>query len=177
MLKLVSGKYRSRSIDVPPSVTVPTKSMVRTAIGNALQDELRGASVLDLFAGSGALGFESLSRGAKHCIFVDASKEAIDVLKKNQAVLKESNCEIIFADYKEALKRFKTKFDIVYLDPPYKMKEVYAEVPKLLLELDLLTDNAAVVLEYEGDIEAPVDLYSFSKVYNYGRTHVLLLRR
>lgn len=177
MLKLVSGKYRSRSIDVPPSVTVPTKSMVRTAIGNALQDELRGASVLDLFAGSGALGFESLSRGAKHCVFVDASKEAIDVLKKNQSVLKESNCEIVFADYKEALKRFKTKFDIVYLDPPYKMKGVYSEVPKLLLELDLLTDNAAVVLEYEGDIEAPVDLYSFSKVYNYGRTHVLLLRR
>ncbi|MCQ2797201.1 MAG: 16S rRNA (guanine(966)-N(2))-methyltransferase RsmD [Bacilli bacterium] len=177
MLKLVSGKYRSRSIDVPPSVTVPTKNMVRTAIGNALMEDLRGADVLDLFAGSGALGFESLSRGAKHCTFVDASKEAIDVLRKNQATLKETNCDIIFADYKDALKRLKTPFDIVYLDPPYKMKEVYLEVPKMLLELNLLTPNAAVVLEYEGEIEAPVDLYSFSKVYNYGRTHILLLRR
>lgn len=177
MLKLVSGKYRSRSIDVPPSVTVPTKSMVRTAIGNALMEDMRGANVLDLFAGSGALGFESLSRGAKHCVFVDASKDAIDVIRKNAALLKETNCDIVFSDYKDALKKMKTQFNIVYLDPPYRMKEVYQDVPRLLLELNLLSDNAAVVLEYEGDIEAPVELFSFSKVYNYGRTHVLLLRR
>ncbi len=177
MLKLVSGKYRSRSIEVPPSVTVPTKNMVRTAIGNALADDLRGANVLDLFAGSGALGFESLSRGAKHCTFVDASKEAFEVLKKNQATLKETNCNIIFADYKDALVRLKDRFDIVYLDPPYKMKEVYLEVPKMLLELNLLSDHAAVVLEYEGEIEVPTELYPFSRTYNYGRTHVLILRR
>ncbi|MCQ2772464.1 MAG: 16S rRNA (guanine(966)-N(2))-methyltransferase RsmD [Bacilli bacterium] len=177
MLKLVSGKYRSRSIDVPPNVTVPTKSMVRTAITNALMDELRGAEVLDLFAGSGALGFESLSRGAKHCVFVDSSKEAIDVIRKNAALLKETNCDILFMDYQLALDKFEKPFDIIYLDPPYRMKEVYEKVPSIILEKGLLKEHGAIVLEYEGDITVHKELFSFAKEYSYGRTHVIILRK
>lgn len=177
MLKLVSGKYRSRSIDVPPSVTVPTKSMVRTAITNALMDELRGAEVLDLFAGSGALGFESLSRGAKHCVFVDSSKEAVEVIRKNAALLKETNCDILFVDYQMALEKFKTPFDIIYLDPPYRMKEVYENVPSIILEKGLLNERGAIVLEYEGDITVHKEQFSSYKEYSYGRTHVIILRK
>ena len=177
MLKLVSGKYRSRAIEVPPNVTVPTKSMVRTAVGNALMDELRGAEVLDLFAGSGALGFESLSRGAKHCVFVDASREAIAIIRKNAETLKEKNCDILFMDYEMALSKFKNPFDIIYLDPPYKMKEVYENVPMAILEKGLLKDGGAIVLEYEGEITVNKEPFSSYREYSYGRTHVLILRK
>ena len=69
MLKVAGGKYRSRLLEVPPLVTVPTKSMVREALANALREKIPGAVVLDMFAGSGALGIEMLSRGAKYAHF------------------------------------------------------------------------------------------------------------
>jgi 16S rRNA (guanine966-N2)-methyltransferase len=180
MLKITSGKYRSRILETPATGTIPTKSIVRTAMANALMDALPGAEVLDLFAGSGALGFEALSRGARHCVFVDKAPEAIAVLQKNLATLKETNAEVRFVDYETALKDFaaeKKTFDVVFLDPPYAMKEVYSSVPAALLQQGLLSPRAVLVLEYEGEIEAPVSLFALSKTYNYGRTHVLILRR
>jgi 16S rRNA (guanine966-N2)-methyltransferase len=179
MLKIGAGKYRSRILEVPPSLTVPSKSITRMAMANALTDKIPGAQVLDLFAGSGALGFEMLSRGAAHADFVDLSSEAYLCLSKNVATLKETNATLYHLDYHDALNAFSGKkhYDIVLLDPPYAMKEVYQEVPSLLLKLDLLAPEAAVVLEYEGTIEAPLSLYASSRTYNYGRSHVLILRR
>jgi 16S rRNA (guanine966-N2)-methyltransferase len=179
MLKIGAGKYRSRNLEVPASLTVPSKSITRLAMGNALTDKIPGAQVLDLFAGSGALGFEILSRGAAHCDFVDLSMEAYECLQKNVATLKETNASVYHLDYHDALAAWagKKQYDIVLLDPPYAMKEVYHEVPELLLKLNLLAPEAAVVLEYEGEIDAPLSLYGSSRTYNYGRSHVLILRR
>lgn len=179
MLKIGAGKYHSRILEVPASLTIPSKSITRLAIGNALTDKIPGAMVLDLFAGSGALGFEMLSRGAAHADFVDLSPEAYQCLQNNVKNLKETNASIYLADYQMALNSLagKKKYDIVLLDPPYAMKEVYQKVPSLLLELDLLAPEAAVALEYEGEIEVPMSLYAASKTYNYGRSHVLILRR
>lgn len=179
MIKIAAGLYRSRIIETPASLTVPTKSMVREAMGNALYQELQGAEVLDLFAGSGALGLEALSRGAKEAYFVDSSPEAYAVINRNIATLNAKGkafCE----DFEKALIDFKNRglrFDIVFLDPPYARKEVYAAIPKQLLETGLLSEKAVVVLEFEGEVDAPVSLFSSAKRYHYGRTDVLILRR
>lgn len=179
MLKIVSGKYRSREIAVPPSVTVPTKSIVRTGIANALSEFMLGARVLDLFAGSGALGIECLSRGAAYCDFVDSSKEAIETIKANLQKLKETR----FSLFESPFDSFLTQqsgggYDIVLLDPPYKNKDYYLEAVHLLIEKGLLCSESALVLEYEG--EAPdIDESLFSKVkeYRYGRTKVRICWR
>lgn len=180
MLKITSGKYRSREIEVPPFDTVPTKNMVRTAIGNALTNDLYGASVLDLFAGSGALGIECLSRGAKGCDFVDASKDATKVIEKNLAKLKEPNGTVFcmsFLDFLNSL-GVKKKYDVVLLDPPYKEKEFYSEATSLLLEKDLLSSNGVVVIEYEGEEPSfPKEGFKSARTYHYGRTYVSIYWR
>jgi 16S rRNA (guanine966-N2)-methyltransferase len=180
VLKIVSGSYRSRTIDVPSSCTVPSKSIVRTAIANALGQDLLNAKVLDLFAGSGALGIEALSRGAVFCFFNDASVEASVVIKNNLKKLKEDKASVTSFDYRAALTAYAQQeavFDIVFLDPPYSMKEVYATVPNILLDTGLLSPRGVVVLEFEGEITTPSTRFSFAKTYNYGRTKVLVLRR
>ena len=179
MIKIAVGFYRSRIIETPASLTVPTKSMVREAMGNALYQDLQGAIVLDLFAGSGALGLEALSRGAKEAYFVDSSAEAYAVINRNIVSLKAKGkafCE----DFEKAISDFKAlniHFDVVFLDPPYAMKDVYFSVPKELLEAGLLSEKAVLVLEFEGEVNAPLSLFASSKRYHYGRTDVLILRR
>ena len=121
MLKIAGGSYRSRIIETPSSLTVPTKSMVREAVANALAMDFRGAEVLDLFAGSGALGLEALSRGAKEAYFVDSAPEAYEVIAKNIASLK-ANGKAFCGDFDAELTSFHQagiRFDIVFLDPPY----------------------------------------------------------
>jgi 16S rRNA (guanine966-N2)-methyltransferase len=180
MLKIVAGQYRSRIIETPSSLQVPTKSIVRTGMANALADLLPKAAVLDLFAGSGALGIEALSRGAASCLFVDSASDAVSTIRANLASLKESHGEVWGADYASALAeltRQKRLFDIVFLDPPYAMKEAYKAAEKALLDGGLLTPGAAVVFEYEGTLDVLTEQFRFSRTYNYGRTHVLILRR
>lgn len=180
MLKITSGKYRSRLLEVPPSVTVPSKSIVRTALSNALMDKMEGAAVLDLFAGSGALGIEALSRGAAHADFVDQSFEASHVIGNNLDRLKENNGRVYCLDFMEALKSLhmqSKRYDIVFLDPPYALKESYKESIDYLLKNQMLNDGAAIVAEYEGEIEVPLSQFGSSRTYNYGKSHVLILRR
>src|SRR5574344_1858437 len=179
MIKIAGGIYRSRVIQTPASLTIPTKSMVREAVANALAQDFPEAVVLDLFAGSGALALEALSRGAKKAYLVDSSKEAYEVIQKNLATLKAEG-EAFCRDYQEALSQFeknKIVFDIVFLDPPYAMKEVSSSVPKYLLEHSLLSEKGIVVLEFEGEVEAPLSLFRFAKRYHYGKSDVLILRR
>lgn len=180
MLKITSGKYRTREIDVPPFDTVPTKNVVRTAIGNALTNDLFAASVLDLFAGSGALGIECLSRGAKECDFVDSSKDASKIIEQNLERLKEPNGKVFcmpFLDFLNSLEA-KKKYDVVLLDPPYKEKEYYGEATALLLEKNLLSSNAVVVIEYEGgEPFFPKESFKSVRTYHYGRTYVSIYWR
>ena len=177
MIKVVGGKYRTRNLEVPPHLEVPSKSIVRTGMMNALSMDLPGSICLDLFAGSGALGIEALSRGAKFCYFCDMDGSSVDVIKKNLATLKESNAKVIHSDFAGVVNNFSDKYDIVFLDPPYAMKDVYKDVPRFLIENDRLTQNGIVVLEYEGEVEAPKELFSRFREYHYGRTKVMILWR
>lgn len=177
MLKVAGGKYRSRILNVPPLVTVPTKNMVREAISNALKPILEDATVLDLFAGSGALGIEMLSRGAKEAYFVDNNSEAAKTIRNNLLALKETNGVVIQNNFESFLRETNERFDIVLLDPPYKEKDWYQKSIDILLERNLLKENSAIVLEYEGEIAIEEKDFLRVRDYKYGRSKVKILWR
>lgn len=180
MLRISGGKYRSRIIETPIEGTVPTKNRVREAMMNALQNDLPNGEVLDLFAGSGALGIEGLSRGAKCAVFVDQAPMAQRVIANNLTTLKAENATLLRCDALSALKKLaeeKRQFDVIFLDPPYAMLNLYLDSVRLITELGLLKEDGALVVEYEGDAPSDFAEYSRQRMYNYGRTHVLLLRK
>ena len=177
MIRIFAGKYRSRNIETPEEGTLPTKNRVREAMMSAVTPFLKDAVVLDLFAGSGALGIEALSRGAKKCYFVDVSPKACAIVKNNLKTLREENAVVLNRSYEEALKQFDEPFDLVFLDPPYAMKQSYQESIDLLCARGLLKEECAVVVEYEGELELQVDAFPFRRDYTYGKTKVILLKK
>lgn len=177
MLKIAGGKYRSRMIEVPPVVTVPTKNIVREALANALRNKIPDATVLDLFAGSGALGVEALSWGAKKAYFVDKSLDATKIIRKNLDSLKIENGTIINSDFKDALNRINDKIDIVFMDPPYKDVNFYQEGVSLLLNSSILNPDAVIVLEYENEILIDETPFQEVRNYKYGRNKIKILWR
>ncbi len=177
MLKIAGGKFRSRQIEVPEVVTVPTKNIVREALANALRYKIPSANILDLFAGSGALGIEALSWGANKAYFVDKSLDATRTIRKNLASLKIENAEVINADFKDALNKINDKIDIVFMDPPYKDVEFYQEGVSLLLSSSILKDDAVIVLEYENEIVIDETPFEDVRNYKYGRNKIKILWR
>ena len=166
-MRIVGGKNRSREILYPlnEKITRPTKDMVRQGIFNVLAFDIQGTVVLDLFAGSGSMGFESLSRGASKAYFVDSSKDAIEVIRKNMNSLKENeNSVIINDDYKN------------FLDPPYKVTTI-PNIVSYCLENDLLTKNGIIVVESDRFIDLDEKLFSKMKQYKYGKTLVTVWRK
>ncbi|MGR3912577.1 MAG: 16S rRNA (guanine(966)-N(2))-methyltransferase RsmD [Candidatus Rhabdochlamydia sp.] len=138
-LKIIGGSFKGRVLKAPKGdQTRPTMSMVRKAVFDILQQEIEGSIFLDIFAGSGLMGIEALSRGASHSIFIDSHKEAIYTLRTNLEALKvSSNSTVCAQDVMKALSfltKTKTVCDIIYIDPPYQEKELYQ---KLLTHFDL----------------------------------------
>ena len=133
----------------------PTSDRAREALFNILSFAVRGARVLDLFAGSGALGLESLSRGAKEAVFNDASKASIAILKKNITTLKEENVRIYNYDFSVCLDAVQGQFDIVFIDPPYK-QEYGAQALKKIAERGLLTESGVAVYERDRPFDGEV---------------------
>lgn len=181
MLRIIAGKYRHLVIDAPNiSSTRPTTDKVREALMSALRDNIEESVVLDLFAGSGALGIEALSRGAKKAIFCDNNIQAFKTIKKNIEKLKiNEEALVILGDYKSCLKKMvllEEKLDIVFLDPPYAYKKVYKEVIDFLFENELLTDKAIVVCECDTLVEED-KRFSKHRSYRYGMINVLIERR
>lgn len=123
-MHIIGGTYKHRKIIVPKgSSTRPTSSQLREALFNICQNYIEEARFLDLFAGSGAIGVEALSRGAVHATFIDNSKESIRCIKKNLEILKlEASGQIFFGDVfsiMEKLNKQGKQYDIIYADPPY----------------------------------------------------------
>lgn len=176
MIKISSGIYRSRQILTPNEDTIPTKNRVREAMMSMVYPYLSGANVLDLFAGSGALGIEALSRGAAKATLVDSSLEAWGVIRENLRILKETRAQLIHADYLRALTGCKEPFDLVFLDPPYALKEAYQKSINALLDYHLLNKECAVVVEYEGELDIDSSAFASRRDYTYGKTKVILLR-
>ena len=178
-MRIVGGKYRHRIIIYPDDATHtrPTKDRVREAIFSAIGD-ISNARVLDLYAGSGAMGIEALSRGASHCTFVDISLIAIKTIKENLNNLKIDNNEYEVIKNKDinAIESFKNKFDLIILDPPYEEGQ-YEIIINLLKEKNLLSEHAIIVMEANRSIKLENIDYIKNKEYHYGEINVFIYWR
>jgi 16S rRNA (guanine(966)-N(2))-methyltransferase RsmD len=170
MLRIIGGKYRHLQIKAPNvETTRPTTDKVREALMSILLNEIPGARVLDLFAGSGALGLESLSRGAISCDFVDNNINAINTIKDNIKYMKiEEEVHIYKENYLTFLKnKSSCQYDVIFLDPPYKMKDAYEEIVDFILEHDMLASNGVIIKECDKEFEKD-SRFIKQKSYRYG---------
>ena len=119
-VRIIGGQWRSRIIRFPPAIQIrPTPDRVRETLFNWLGQRLDGRSCLDLFAGSGALGFEALSRGASRVVMVERERKAADALRESAKLLDARDAEVRDGDALDYLKRSTQTFDVVFIDPPF----------------------------------------------------------
>jgi 16S rRNA (guanine(966)-N(2))-methyltransferase RsmD len=174
-MKVISGTLKGRNIigfDTPG--TRPTMDRVKESLFGMIQDYIKGSTVLDLFSGSGNLGIEAISNGAKYCYFIDHSVDAIKVIKENTHNFNiMDKCNIILSDWKKALNSFKgMKFDIIFVDPPYEY-DVYEKVMNKVNELELLNKNGLIILEHANlKLKDTYDNLSLYKSKKYGNKTV-----
>lgn len=179
-MRVISGKARGVQLKTPDGMlTRPTADRVKEALFSIIQFELPAASVLDLFGGTGQLGIEALSRGAKKAVFVDARKEACDLIREN---LKKTgmlqDAQVICSDYLAYLERCKEKYNIIFLDPPYA--ETFLEnALKRITEIDILQTDGIIVTERPIQKDMPWEYpgYTRSKDYKYGKTLLTIYRK
>jgi 16S rRNA (guanine966-N2)-methyltransferase len=146
-IRIIGGEWRGRKLAVPAVADLrPTPDRVRETLFNWLAPVIHGAYCLDLFAGSGALGFEALSRGASHVVMVDHSAVVITLLQQEIAMLKAQHADVYRAQVPEQLKAPARPFDIVFLDPPYQQNKLLPSC-FYLEENNFLADNAYIYLE------------------------------
>lgn len=178
-MRIIAGKYRHRLLTYPidnPNIR-PTKDRIREAFFSSLSD-ISGLSFLDLYAGSGSMGIEAISRGAKEAYLVDNSPIAIKCIKENVKTLDIDNAHILFDSDFNALRYFKEnniKFDIIYLDPPYE-KGQYEEVISYIYKEGLIKENGILAFEANRNIETNNVPSKKKKEYHYGEIFVTVLR-
>ncbi len=176
-MRVITGSVRGRKLISPEGNDVrPTTDKVKESIFNIIQFELQDANVLDLFAGSGQLGIEALSRGAQSAVFVDNSRKSLEIVKKNIDVCKfNDKSEAVLADAASYLASSRKKFDIVFLDPPYH-KELCVKALGLLSSV--LNDDAIVICETQNDEVLPekCDNLVISRVYSYSSIKLTVYR-
>ena len=161
-MRIIAGEARGRRLFAPEGdETRPTADRVREALFNIIRAEVEDAAVLDLFAGSGALALEALSRGARSAVLCDKSQKAIRVIRRNIDLMSAlDRTTVIPGDWQKAASAGGEPFTLVFLDPPYRMTAVYAEAARRLHEARRLKDGALVVMEHDagspiGGIEPP----------------------
>jgi 16S rRNA (guanine966-N2)-methyltransferase len=180
-LRIVAGARRSRRLHVPADASVrPTKELVREAIFGSL-GPVGGLAVLDLFAGTGAMGLEALSRGAAHCVFVEQDRKVAEVLRSNIRDLQYGGqSRVMVADYRAALQDIMVRgerFDLLFVDPPYRML-TEAEVTLGPLVPSLMHDGGVVVLEGEKGSHPTLGAVPvFDRVYGDTRVTMVTMRR
>ncbi len=146
-LRIIAGTFKGRLLKTPKNgATRPTQGMLRGAVFNICQNQIEKARFLDLFAGSGAMGFEAISRGAVHVTLVENQRQAIACIKENMKALHvESQVSLFTLDALQALKFLSTPFDLIYIDPPYDTPthSLFEE----LLKKNLFAPHATLFLE------------------------------
>lgn len=179
-MRVISGTAKGTVLKTPEGLaTRPTTDRVKEAMFSIIQFDLPGAAVLDLFGGTGQLGIEALSRGAKRAVFVDAADSACKLMKENLKKTKmEEKSQVIRSDYLSFLKNCKDRYDIILLDPPYI--EVFLENSlNLITEIDILQTNGIIVTERPVEKELPWNFPGFSRSrdYKYGKTLLTIYRK
>ena len=179
-MRVITGTAKGITLATPTGMlTRPTSDRVKEALFSIIQFDLPGSCVLDLFGGTGQLGIEALSRGAKSAVFVDAREDACKLIRENLKRTKfEQQGSVIRSDYLDYLKRCKQNFDIIVLDPPYA--EVFLEnALKMITEIDILQSGGIIITERPLGKDLPWDFEGFSRSrdYKYGKTLITVYRK
>ena len=178
-MRVITGTARGTNLKAPDGLlTRPTADKVKQALFNIIQYEIAG-DVLDLFAGSGQLGIEALSRGARHAVFVDERADAIAVIRENlRRTHLEERGEVVRCDYLTYLSRCKKTFRLIFLDPPYAEKYLENAI-KRISEIDILAEGGIIITERPlgKPLEEQFSVFERSKDYIYGKTVITLFRR
>lgn len=186
MMRIITGKARGTKLQtLAGEATRPTAERTKEAIFSIINFDIAGARVLDLFAGSGQLGLEALSRGAEYAVFNDSSREAAAIIRANAEKTRMiDSCEILSTDWQAVLRRFagRERFELSFLDPPY----AGGFLPKVLgkmIEWDLLSEGAVIVCESanEEDVfggnEELKNRFTVRRVARYGAACVTILEK
>ena len=179
-MRVITGKARGFNLKTPEGLqTRPTADRVKEALFSIIQFDIPGARVLDLFGGTGQLGIEALSRGAKSATFVDASNTACNLIRENlKRTRLQEESRVICSDYLAFLGRCSEKYDIIFLDPPYA--EVFLEnALNRITEIDILQSGGIIITERPLEKELSMDFpgYSRSKDYKYGKVLLTIYRK
>lgn len=179
-MRVITGKARGVNLKTPEGLqTRPTTDRVKEALFSVIQFDIPTATVLDLFGGTGQLGIEALSRGARRAVFVDESDKACQLIRENlRRTRMEQDGSVVRSDYLAYLGRCREKFNIIFLDPPYA--EVFLEnALKRITEIDILQSGGIIVTERPLGKELPYEFegYTRSKDYKYGKTLITLYRK
>lgn len=182
-MRIISGTMRGTKLyTLEGDNTRPTLDRVKEALFSKINFELQDATILDLFAGSGALGLEALSRGAEKVFLCDNSRDAIKVINQNIEKTKtKDKITLLNMDYKKALEEIKkldVKFDVVFLDPPYKTD--FAEnATKYIVENKLLKEDGFIVLETDEKERVlknlDTNILDINEIKKYGRVYLLFI--
>ncbi|WP_054650905.1 16S rRNA (guanine(966)-N(2))-methyltransferase RsmD [Lacticaseibacillus pantheris] len=182
-MRVVSGEFRGRRLNmVPGDTTRPTADKVKESIFNMIGPYFDGGQALDLYAGTGGLGIEAVSRGMAHATLVDSAYQAVKTIKQNVALLNaqdrftvvkrsvQAACAALSADHRQ--------FDLVMMDPPYAQQRVLAELASFV-ELNLLVPGATVAVETGTDVQYPEQIagYRIHRLQTYKVAQVLVLER
>ena len=177
-MRVITGTAKGHKLSTPPGLdTRPTSEMVKEAVFSIIQFEIEGARVLDLFAGTGQLGIEALSRGAYSASFVDKSKTSTAVINENLIKTKlKDKARVLTADVLTFVNSTTERFDIVFIDPPYS-ESVDAEFLNKLSER--INDSGIIICETDNRQTLPENAGEFGlkKEYKYGKTKITTYRK
>ena len=179
-MRVITGKARGVVLKTPDGMaTRPTTDRVKEALFSIIQFDIPAAKVLDLFGGTGQLGIEALSRGAKSAVFVDEREDACRLIRENLKRTKlEQDARVVRSDYMAYFRSCKESFDIILLDPPYA--EVFLENSlKMITEIDILRTGGIIVAERPLGKELSWEIpgYSRSRDYKYGKTLITIYKK
>ena len=176
-MRVITGQARGRRLLSPVGMDIrPTSEMAKEAIFSILQNEVPGARVLDLFAGSGQLGIEALSREAGFCVFVDQSRQAQQVVRENLRITGLSKrARVAAMDFSAYLEHTADRFDIAILDPPYQKGILDTALP---LAAKVMNPGGVIICETERREVLPqqVENFSLAREYRYGKAKITLYR-
>lgn len=178
-MRISGGIYKGRILKATPGLdTRPTPDKVRQAIFNVLMHDIEDAIILDLFAGSGALGIEALSRGADTAVFIEQGREQAKVIRENLNML-DIDARVLQVDHKSGcriLYENNERFDIVFADPPYKLFSPI-DIVNLVTEYSLLAENGFLIIEHKSGRSLETEKLRLVRNKKYGQTEVTIYVR
>jgi 16S rRNA (guanine966-N2)-methyltransferase len=179
-MRIIAGKYGGRTLVAARDLSIrPTTDRAKQTIFDILSTriDVAGCRVLDLFAGSGSLGLEAISRGARSVVFVEQSRRSIQILEKNIRTLGcTDQCTVYQAEVFWYLKNVRTSFDLVFADPPYKLERI-GELPRALHEAEVTAHHGYAVMEHSRHSAVTIPEGSFEVIRKpFGQTVVLIMK-